>query len=47
MSAHLTTAIPTPYASARRFDLRGWSARFWNWWLGLYAAPPRKLRPMI
>jgi len=19
----------------------------WNWWIGLYAEPPRKLRPMI
>jgi hypothetical protein len=27
-----------------------WSAfrkRFWSWWIGLYAEPPRKLPPML
>jgi hypothetical protein len=47
MSAHLTTAVPAHYASVRHFDIRRWSARFWGWWIGLYAAPPRRLRPMI
>lgn len=25
----------------------GLAARFWKWWIGLYAEPPRKLPPMV
>jgi len=25
----------------------GFRARFWKWWIGLYAEPPKELRPMI
>ena len=28
-------------------ELGGLRGRMWNWWLGLYAAPPRKLPPML
>ena len=27
--------------------LSGLKASFWRWWIGLYAQPPRKLRPMV
>ena len=28
-------------------DLARLRHRFWQWWLGLYAQPPRKLPPML
>jgi hypothetical protein len=31
----------------RGLDLAGLKARFWQWWIGLYAAPPRRLPPML
>ena len=32
---------------ARGFDLDSLKSGFWKWWIGLYAAAPRKLPPMI
>lgn len=37
-------------SSASLFELLEFGAfrkRFWNWWIGLYAEPPRKLPPML
>jgi hypothetical protein len=31
----------------RGFDIAGFKAKFWNWWIGLYADAPRRLPPMI
>jgi hypothetical protein len=31
----------------REVDLAAFKARLWTWWVGLYAEPPRRLRPMI
>ena len=31
----------------RGLDIAGFKAKFWNWWIGLYADAPRRLPPMI
>jgi hypothetical protein len=30
-----------------RLDSGAFGKAFWNWWIGVYAEPPRKLPPMI
>lgn len=30
-----------------RLDVGAFRKAFWNWWIGLYAEPPRKLPPML
>lgn len=39
------TVVQTVYRSS--LDLAGFKAKFWNWWIGLYADAPRKLPPML
>ena len=31
----------------RGVDLAGLKARFWTWWIGLYADAPRRLPPIL
>lgn len=45
MSAY-QMVVSAAYRRAARTP-RQWRARFWTWWIGLYAEPPRKLPPMI
>ena len=30
-----------------RLESSAFRKLFWNWWIGLYAEPPRKLPPML
>jgi hypothetical protein len=40
-------AARTRLSVSRRIDFAELRERFWRWWIGLYADPPRRLPPMI
>jgi hypothetical protein len=48
--AHVVAAPPQPpdrFEPGRRHALASLKARLEKWWVGLYAAAPRKLPPMV